>query len=595
MCRIAGVINSQLSVPELQHKVTQLCTALQHGGPDDEGLYTHEAAGLCIGHRRLSILDLSARGHQPMADVQRQVWISFNGEIYNFQSLKEELLRSGARFQSATDTEVIIQAYLHWGVAAFGKLRGMFAFALYDAGRRLTYLVRDTSGIKPLYYHVKNRQLSFASEVKALLAAGIATERSNNWPVQFLAYGHIPEPYTTLKDVFNLPKGHYLCWHHNTTFFEVTDYRARASTTLITDVCEAQALIYQSLKAAVERQLIADAPIGVFLSGGIDSSLIALLANQSQHQQLKYISIYFNEAAYNERSYQELVNRQLSGQRYAHLVTYQDFEEHMPAILQNMDMPTTDGINTWFISKYARQSGLKTVLSGLGGDEYFGGYPSFRRAQYLKYLKLLPVNLISRLLSASYTGHKRIGYLSDRHPVAEYLFLRGIFTIPEIAELLNINEAAVKEVLYSTALPVPGNMSPASRAGWLETNLYMQNQLLRDTDVMSMSHGLEVRVPFLDEQFIIDINQIHPNLRLASPPPKKILLDSFRQLLPEAIWNRPKMGFSFPLQQWMQKYRGISNEYGYAAPAMKNIIRDFNQGKLHWSKAFALYQLQKHV
>jgi len=177
-----------------------MCQALKHGGPDDEGIFCDEKANLVFGHRRLSIIDLSQNGHQPMADVQQRVWITFNGEIYNYPDLKEKLLNLGAKFHSGTDTEVIIQAYLHWGMAAFSKLRGMFAFALYDVEKRLTYLVRDSSGVKPLYYHIKGGQLSFSSEVKALKKAGIANETDETWPVRFLAYGHIPEPYTTLKN-----------------------------------------------------------------------------------------------------------------------------------------------------------------------------------------------------------------------------------------------------------------------------------------------------------------------------------------------------------------------------------------------------------
>jgi len=195
-----------------------MCTTLRHGGPDDEGVFINDEHNLAFGHRRLSIIDLSQNGHQPMADVNQNAWITFNGEIYNYQALKQELLKAGAKFHSNTDTEVIIQAYLHWGTAAFAKFRGMFAFALYDKVKALTYLVRDTAGIKPLYYYIENDQLSFASEVKALQTAGIATQADKNWQVRFLAFGHIPEPYTTFKNLFSLPKGHFLCWDNKNNY-----------------------------------------------------------------------------------------------------------------------------------------------------------------------------------------------------------------------------------------------------------------------------------------------------------------------------------------------------------------------------------------
>ncbi len=207
MCRIAGII-TKTNLSETHQKVKLMCNALQHGGPDDEGI--HQVGDVTFGHRRLSIIDLTANGHQPMADVDQKTWLTFNGEIYNYLDLKAELITVGARFQSNSDTEVILQAYLHWGTASFAKLNGMFAFALYDTVKEVTYLVRDSSGIKPLYYHIENSALSFASEIRALKAAGI-TQSDPNWQIQFLAYGYVPEPYTTLKNVFSLPKGEFLC------------------------------------------------------------------------------------------------------------------------------------------------------------------------------------------------------------------------------------------------------------------------------------------------------------------------------------------------------------------------------------------------
>ncbi len=221
MCRIAGIISNQLKTEEIEKKVNIMCHTLEHGGPDDQGIYCDDSVSLVFGHRRLSIIDLSQNGHQPMADVQKKVWITFNGEIYNYLTLKEQLLSLGAKFNSNTDTEVIVQAYLYWGIASFSKLRGIFAFALYDTQKALTYLVRDSSGVKPLYYCAEGGQLSFASEVRALKKSGMATETDNTWKVRFLAYGHTPEPYTTLKNVYSLPKGEFLCWYHKNNTYEI--------------------------------------------------------------------------------------------------------------------------------------------------------------------------------------------------------------------------------------------------------------------------------------------------------------------------------------------------------------------------------------
>ena len=213
-----------------------MCQALEHGGPDDQGMFSDDSVGLVFGHRRLSIIDLSQNGHQPMADVGQKVWITFNGEIYNYLELKKKLTGLGAGFHSATDTEVIIAAYIRWGVASFSKLRGIFAFALYDTEKALTYLVRDSAGVKPLYYHVENGQLSFASEVKALKKAGITTEADPNWQIRFLAHGHIPEPYTTLRNVFSLPKGEFLCWNHSSSRHVIHSYHVITNDNRITEI-----------------------------------------------------------------------------------------------------------------------------------------------------------------------------------------------------------------------------------------------------------------------------------------------------------------------------------------------------------------------
>jgi asparagine synthase (glutamine-hydrolysing) len=595
MCRIAGIISKQLNTNQIQAKVTAMCKVLKHGGPDDEGIFCAENIGLVFGHRRLSIIDLSCNGHQPMADINKNAFITFNGEIYNYLELKDQLIQLGAKFNSNSDTEVIIQAYLHWGVAAFAKLRGMFAFALYDIEKSLTYLVRDSMGIKPLYYHIKDDELSFASEVKALHAADIATDVNQRWVIRFLAFGHVPEPETTLTNVFNLPKGNFLCWDHSHSTYKIVPYTATSYIPFITNITLAEKAIREGLQIAIKRQLIADAPVGVFLSGGVDSSLVTLLANYEQRQHLKTISIFFNEKAYDERTYQQQISDKIEGEKFTHLVKQHDFEESFPAILDAMDMPTTDGVNTWFISKYARQDGVKAVLSGLGADELFGGYPSFNRINYIKYLRMIPSALLKATNYLAADQFKRINYLSSAHPYADYLFLRGLFAPTEIAEILNCDEKQVYDVLFSNDdIPNPG-ITNKEKAAWFETNLYMQNQLLRDTDVMSMSHGLEVRVPFLDEDFQQIVNSIAPDIRFDKDQPKKILVDAFKDILPEYVWNRPKMGFSFPLQQWMGQHPEISNENLYKNKKAKSVIRKFKNDRVHWSKAFALYQIQIHA
>jgi len=596
MCRIAGIISRRLTPADSYEKVRIMCRAQKHGGPDDEGIFADENANLVFGHRRLSVIDLSNNGHQPMADIKKRAWITFNGEIYNYPELKELLLKAGAVFYSETDTEVILQAYLHWGTAAFAKLRGMFAFALYDIETSITYLVRDTNGIKPFYYHIDNDgQLSFSSEVKALKIAGIATVEDETWPVKLLAFGNIPEPYTTLKNVFSLPKGSFMAWHHHNSSHVIAPYHITYPKNFITNVDEAEEAIRQALTTAINRQLIADAPIGVFLSGGVDSSLVTLLAAQQKQQQLKTISIFFDEKVYDESQYQNLIFDRVAGEKFTHLVKQKDFTEHFPQIMDAMDIPTTDGINTWFISYYAHCDGLKAVLSGIGADELFGGYPSFKRIKYLGYLRKLPPVLFKLTNYFPTDRYRKIAFLTHRHHLADYLLLRGLFVPADIAKILDTDIKQVDEILFNTIPNINLGGYNEAQAAWFETNLFMQNQLLRDTDVMSMSHGLEVRVPFLDEGLQQVIQSISPEIRFDRHQPKKLLINSFKEILPTAIMNRPKMGFTFPLQQWMKEHDQISNENLYKSAAAKKIIRRFHNDQVHWSKIFALYQVQQHA
>jgi asparagine synthase (glutamine-hydrolysing) len=595
MCRIAGIIDNQLQPGDILGKVKTMCQALQHGGPDDEGIFIDEKKHIGLGHRRLSIIDLSNNGHQPMTDNTEKVWITFNGEIYNYLELKTDLQQLGIRFKSNTDTEVILLAYSHWGIEAFSKFRGMFAFALYDSIKSLAYLVRDTAGIKPLYYFAQNDSLSFASEVRAFTAAHLASEKDPQWPVRLLAFGHIPEPYTTLKNVLSLPKGHYLCWNINTSAYIINSYYHAPVQEKVVDINEAHRLINDVFIQGVNRQLIADAPIGVFLSGGIDSSLITLLADQQKKEKLKTVSIVFHEQNYNEQSYQRVILDKIKGESFLHLIKQQDFENAFPQIMNAMDMPTTDGINSWFISKYAREDGLKAVLSGIGADELFGGYPSFGRIKYLRYLRKINPLLFSALVSLLPDRYKKLTFSINDHYLADQLLLRGLFSPEDIAQLVDTDTKQVRDILFDTH-SIPGlNQYNQEHASWLETNLYMQNQLLRDTDVMSMSHGLEVRVPFLDEDFTRLVTSIDSRVRFDSHLPKKLLIESFKNLLPSAIWNRPKMGFTFPLQQWMMAHNEINRSESYRGKLAKNTITKFNNNNMHWSKAFALYQVQAHV
>ncbi|RZL98662.1 MAG: asparagine synthase (glutamine-hydrolyzing), partial [Pedobacter sp.] len=347
--------------------------AMAKGGPDGAGIDDGGIAGVMFGHRRLALLDLSESGHQPMRDFDEGYVLTFNGEIYNYLSLKEEL--TDYPFKSGTDTEVIIAGYAKWGTSVFGKLRGMFAFALLDKVTNTVYLVRDPSGIKPLYYSHTSGRTVFASEIRAFKATDYDYQENPDWRVYFLAFGHIPEPFTTLRDVQALPKGKYGEISLDTKSFTLHKYHSSLNEqVMIDDKDHSQTMIANQLKTAVSDHLLADAKIGVFLSGGIDSSIVTLIADEKLKKGLQTISVNFEESGFSEKAFQDIIVDRVSSTHSTHLITNKLFEENFETILAAVDQPSNDCINSWFVSKYAKESGLKAVLSGIGADEIFGGY-----------------------------------------------------------------------------------------------------------------------------------------------------------------------------------------------------------------------------
>jgi len=598
MCRIAGIIDSNRPIDLLQTEVKGMCTLMAHGGPDDEGFYVNASDGIVMGHRRLALIDLSPKGHQPMLYRNGKLVISFNGEIYNYLLLKKELQNLGFQFKTESDTEVILASYAAWGVESFDKLKGMFAFCLYDADLQNSYLVRDPSGIKPLYFRAIEKHLVFSSEVRAFTETGYIYNEQLDWKILFLAFGHLPEPYTTFSEVMMLAKGHYLMWQHQLNTFEIKNYVQQHSIKKITDYQEAKNAVQQGLYASVKKHLLSDAKIGVFLSGGIDSSILTLLADKiltgtTELSKLNTVSINFAETAFSEKVFQDIVAQQLHGNHSEYTITPALFSEHFPAALKAMDQPTADGINSWFVNYFAKENGLKAVISGIGADELFGGYPSFKRMGWVRHLKRLPQFVLRKSLHLKKASLKRSYYLSYRNTVGEYLFLRGIFTPDEISGLLSCSIAEVDQVLQSAVIaPLPSHLKDGEKASWLECNLYMQNQLLKDTDTMSMQHGVEVRVPFLDQDLLATLAATNYKLKFEGDRPKSLLIEAFSAILPRAIWDRNKMGFTFPFQDWLKKDEHFLHSIKTGENTFASgMLDDFRQGDLHWSKAMALYQV----
>jgi asparagine synthase (glutamine-hydrolysing) len=582
MCRIAGIISNRTD--NLEEIVIKMCESMEHGGPDDFGIYKNLDKKIVIGHRRLSIIDLSNAGHQPMLSQDSNIVLSFNGEIFNYLELRDELIGIGYKFKTNTDTEVIIYSYMEWGVNSFYKLQGMYAFAIYDKITNKLFLVRDHAGIKPLYYSNFNDNFIFSSEVRGISSMKKDIKTNEDWPIFFLAFGFIPEPFTTLENVYQLSKGSYLEYQIDTkTFFIKKNQTEKLFKKIIKDESIAKQHIISNLKNSVKSHLISDAPIGLFLSGGIDSSILTILASQLKSQSLlKTLSIDFEEDTFSESVYQDMISEKTKIKHFRFTISKLDLTSNLQDIFRAMDQPSIDAINSYFICKKAKQIGLKVVISGVGADEFFGGYPSFKRIKKLLCLKFLPNFLFPLFEFSPKNNLKRISYLYRKDIIGEYLFLRGINSINEISKLTKKSRKEVKYILEKITIDSKPK-DTFERVQIMEAEIYMQNQLLKDLDFMSMWHGVEARVPFLDQNLLESITSIDSKLKIKNGIYKYLLKESYKDILPGEIINRKKMGFTFPFILW---FKGLILKFSQNQELLKN-RQYFIKNKISWIKFWA--------
>ncbi|TXT52989.1 MAG: asparagine synthase glutamine-hydrolyzing [Limisphaerales bacterium] len=557
MCGIAGILTPRPDTGEIHTPLARMLAALRHRGPDDAGTFRSAAGHAALAHARLSILDLSPAGHQPMSTPDGRLTIVFNGEIYNFQELRQPLVERGVVFRSNSDTEVILRAYEAYGAACVEKLRGMFAFALWDEREKTCLLARDPFGIKPLYYCEANGRLTFASEVRALLAAGEARPELDPLGVYgYFRTGSVPEPRTLLRDVRCLEAGSLAVWNadrlETRRFWELRFEPQPVAEPV------AVARTRTALLDSVEHHFISDVPVGVFLSGGIDSTALVALARVTGRKELHTFSISFPDSPADEgglaRRTAEHFGTRHEEWRLEAAVGRDLFGEFLHA----MDQPSIDGLNTFTVSKFAHQRGLKVVLSGLGGDELFGGYKSFRdvprlarwnrRLRWSGPARRAAGRMIER--AAGRPQFRRLGDLLGQPARLDtaYTALRGIYTRAEAGALTRKYTGTAPDVDELPETAGPADPTEEDTVSRLELGRYMRNQLLRDSDVMSMAHGLELRVPFLDRAVTDALVQIPAAQRLQAG--KRFLLQAVPEV-PEWIVNQPKRGFLFPFEQWL--------------------------------------------
>jgi asparagine synthase (glutamine-hydrolysing) len=557
MCGIAGILSLESNSDSLVKQVELMRTALQHRGPDDQGIFVSQDRRVALVHTRLSILDLSSAGHQPMSTVDGRYWIAFNGEIYNFLQLRQHLIDQGEQFNSHTDTEVILKLYQRIGADCVNHFRGMFAFAIWDDWEKTCFLARDPLGIKPLYYWQHGATLVFASELRAVLASGLPTiNMSSEGLYGYLLTGSVPEPYTLIDGVNCLAAGHTLHWQNG----QVTQrqYWKIDFTPQPISPAEAQERVRAAVLDSIEHHFVSDVPVGLFLSGGIDSTSVLALAQQVQEEPMCTFAIAFAEDRWNEGEIAQRVANHFGAKHTEYKVTAADATKLFPQFLAAIDQPSVDAFNTFCVSKVAHDNGMKVVLSGVGGDELFGGYPSFQKIPQMidwgQKLQAVPLVTNSLAVGLATWGNspkaKRIGDFLQQplNSATAYQSYRGVFTYAEAQEI-------AQQYLSAKTCPPPRKVSPdincntlEDEVSYLELSCYMCNQLLRDSDVMSMNWGLELRTPLVDRVLLEAVAPIPSQIRLAAG--KQLLIQSVPEL-PEWVINRPKQGFSFPFEQWM--------------------------------------------
>jgi asparagine synthase (glutamine-hydrolysing) len=624
MCGIGVVLaRRDGAVPDLAGVLGRMAESIRHRGPDDGGVLVAPGGRVGLANRRLAIRDLSPAGHMPMEAEGGQVAVTYNGEVYNTAELRAELEARGQRFASHSDTEVLLRGYLAWGEAVVERLRGMFAFAVLDLrpGSRRLFVGRDRLGIKPLYCAETPDALVFGSEVRAVLASGLVERRYDPAGlVGYLMLGAVPSPLSIVAGVRSLEPG--CTWSipldgpgglpEPRRYWRLPDAAPREASP-----AEAAERVRELLRESVAMRMVSDVPIGAFLSGGLDSSAVVAMMRASTGGVIRTCSMAFEEAEYSEAPYARAMARAAGAEHWERVVTAAEAAREMERALDAADQPTVDGINTWFVSQTARQAGLTVAMSGLGGDELFGGYgatfggvPRVLRA--VARARSVPGGgAAAAALLGLHPAGRRHARLRDalRRPASRpsaYLACRGLFSAGEARALVTPEVWEAARAGFDAVAHVAGAAGSANGPAfnWVsraELGTYTHQQLLRDTDAMSMAHSLEVRVPLLDHRLVEYVLGLAPGAKTAGGGVKPLLTRAVGDLLPPLVREpRPKQGFTFPFQAWL---RGPMRELARSAvqerpdysmlrrEGVDRVWRAFQDGRLHWSRVWALAAL----
>jgi asparagine synthase (glutamine-hydrolysing) len=628
ICGVVGMNDGRIA----ESLVRRMMSALVHRGPDEEGLAVAPSA--VLGMRRLSIIDLPG-GHQPVYNEDATISVVFNGEIYNFHELRRELESRGHIFRTHSDTEVIVHAYETWGEDCVRHLHGMFAFAILDAPPRpdaalSVFLARDRFGIKPLYYALAEGVFFFASEVRALLATNrVSPELSPAALESYILFGSVCEPMTLLECVCSLPPGHRLRIDSGSAsqvcpepYWQFSAPAPRPRSSSPKSLHAAARELRPVLEHAVRAHLISDVPLGIFLSSGVDSTALAALAAR-ERAGVHALTIVFPEQEFSEAAIARRTAERLGARHRELLLSGEQLLDHLDHAAGALDQPTMDGINSYFVSWAARQAGLKVALSGLGGDEIFGGYSTFRAAPHTRRLAAVARHVPRSLRQVTAAGIARLGNRSGhgdaRHKIAAlwrdphflphpYFYSRILFPPPHATALLRQPFAADSpwRAWLAAAVREAAPFDDFTAVSVLEARSYMVNTLLRDTDAVSMSHSLEVRVPFLDHPLVEFVAALPAAAKSAANRPKALLIETLSDLLPDEVVRQPKRTFTFPWESWLRSplRDRVSSSLRELAPPLQPLLNssaaiavweDFLAGRTSWSRPWSLFILNEWV
>ena len=616
MCGINGVYNHQ-SFKDVEIKIKLMNSLTKHRGPDFSNTYLDST--VCLGHNRLAIIDLDSKSNQPFVSADGNLVLSYNGEIYNFLEIKKDLSKS-YNFKTESDTEIIIAAYNTWGIEMVHKFNGMFSFALWDKTKEELFLCRDRFGIKPLYYLEDNQSILFSSSLKAVKSFyPKELNVKEDDLLDFLQYGTVHQPNTILDKVKSVPRGSFLLVSNQET--KIFEYWNLFENNIQNKLAEkplknVEKLILES----VEKRLISDVPYGIFLSGGIDSSILVAAASKVSNKKINTFSVVFKEKEFDERKFSRMVASKYKTNHFELELNPEDILQQIEEPFKFMDHPSVDGINTFFIAKQVHNQGFKMALSGAGSDELFAGYPVFKQVFELdnkKWLYSFPPqlrNLFGKLLqkqNKSLKSQKIAEILNLKLLELPYFYpiFRKIFTNNTINKLTDFRNTSFENYPFNWAFSEIGSRNRGatypliSKVSALEIETYLQNVLLRDSDQMGMANSLEIRVPFLDHNLVEYVLSL-PNEFKYPTYPKKLLIDSTNGWIPQEIIHRKKMGFVLPWEKWMKNdlrsfcEESILNLEYYPALNMGQVNllwKDFIKGKpnINWLQIWSLVVLGK--